>query len=480
MKIILRRWIPVLTLALLLSGSAFADGQVFSLLIGCDRFVSMPDTAPASETNTARMAEILTACVPGAAEPRRTVNGVGDAETLAALIGETFAGAGEDSVSWIYISTHGVREDGKTFLLLSDGEKEIRLDAEGLKELTDRIPGKVILVADACHSGGLIGKGTEGYRRNVFTGDKYTVMTSCGGEEDSWLWTAARSPETGAGYFMAALRAAVGSTGRYTADKNRDGRLTLTEIRQALETTLGASTVRTYPEEDDSVLFVLPEDSGDGRPERVEFDAGLPEADTAAVSFSYLLRQETGMLYRVIRRIDGKWDFDGAAVLRDSRSGTVAPGYRSRSVTLNYGREGGYALIQLIRIADGSPDLCAEHAVCVPAAEGDPGLKADLFLPEDGRIAPGEELCFAIRCALPCGLTVTVEDGAGKTVRYLMTGEGTRPQNAEPEGIFLCWDLKGRDGAPAEAGQYRIAARTEIGGKIWTCASEEFTVGPSD
>ena len=59
----------------------------------------------------------------------------------------------------------------------------------------------------------------------------------------------------GAGYFSGALADALSRTGSFGADENRDGVITLTELRRRLLHSHGASTVRTYPEDSDFALF---------------------------------------------------------------------------------------------------------------------------------------------------------------------------------------------------------------------------------
>ena len=61
-------------------------GKTRCLLVGCDRFVSMPATTPAGANNTAAMEEMLRDFLPGPLSVRRSVNGPGTAEGLEDLL----------------------------------------------------------------------------------------------------------------------------------------------------------------------------------------------------------------------------------------------------------------------------------------------------------------------------------------------------------------------------------------------------------
>lgn len=97
-----------------------------------------------------------------------------------------------------------------------------------------RFPAKKVLLLDACHSGAMIGKGVEKSFENLFAGDNYYVVCSSGGEEESWYWSGEVGGErlAGAGYFSGALADALSRTGSFGADENRDGAITLTELRR--------------------------------------------------------------------------------------------------------------------------------------------------------------------------------------------------------------------------------------------------------
>ena len=73
--------------------SRSAAGTTRCLLIGCDRFVSMPGTEPASANNVDTMEALLTDFLPDCAAIRRQVNGPGTVDGFERLVDDTFAGA---------------------------------------------------------------------------------------------------------------------------------------------------------------------------------------------------------------------------------------------------------------------------------------------------------------------------------------------------------------------------------------------------
>ena len=92
----------------LLPMTARAQGVNRALLVGCDRFVTQEDTAPASANNVMQMAEALS----GGAMNLETLitrrNDVASPAELEELIQAAFSQAEEGDVSYFYISTHGV------------------------------------------------------------------------------------------------------------------------------------------------------------------------------------------------------------------------------------------------------------------------------------------------------------------------------------------------------------------------------------
>ena len=67
-----------------------AEGVTRCLLIGCDRFVSMPNTEPASANNVETMDALLTDFLPADATVCRQVNGPGTVRGFEELVTDTF------------------------------------------------------------------------------------------------------------------------------------------------------------------------------------------------------------------------------------------------------------------------------------------------------------------------------------------------------------------------------------------------------
>ena len=340
-------------LSLLRGARPNGNGVSRCLIIGYDRFVTMADTAPCSANN----AEIMTALLADFTEkPEKTVrrvNGPGTAEGLEALIRETFRGAGEADVSYLYISTHGViwEENGENrmALVLSDGRTEEAMEPQRLRAVLDEIPGQKVLILDACHSGAVI---------DSFRSPEYQVLTSSGAEEDSYFWQADSAEETGTGYFTTALESVLRTSYPRQIDTDGDGSLTVPETVRRLGDIYGASRATGYPEDGDRRLFRFPEEREDR--ERIlglEFDPVQSEEDVLVLPFRFTVTEETRIEYRIVIKRDGEWDFEQGTTIPDrERTGTVrgllSPGDKERKIRISPSGLGdeGEALLQVISL----------------------------------------------------------------------------------------------------------------------------------
>ncbi len=493
------RLLAMLVVWICLPFLAFAeeDGRVNrALLVGCDQFLSQADTTPSSANNVAMMAKTLSGGTMNLAALDIYDEGIATTGGLAARILDTFSDADEDDVSIFYISTHGEWDaeapGGGMTLLLSDGKRESGVTAHQLRTIFDQVRGHKVLLLDACHTGAMLGKGIDRQLDNVFAGKDYTVVCSSGGAEESWFWSGDIDGErlAGAGYFSGALVRALSLSGGYGADDNRDGGVTLTELRRYLLDNHGASTVRTYPEDSEFVLFTYDAGSYTGRGrdaaiEGVAFDSDVLPAEDPTVYFTYNVVRGVQVAYQVVYHRQGRWDFDNAQLFYDNNGSlspwpiagrTLPPGLKERALTLDRpdADASGYVLLQLLTIDRGMPAVACSRVLCVPPEGGDPGLTVETphsFCPEYY-----EELTFVVRHAMPCELTVTIQDADGNTVRRLTSRQATRPEHLSPNGTSLTWDGRLNNGELAPEGVYRVCVKAYVGAERYETLSEEFVL----
>ena len=360
--------IPVICLAaLLFLGAAglpgimrggAADGATRCLLIGCDRFVSMPGLEPASANNVDTMAVLLTDFLPEGTKITRLVNGPGTVSGFEQLAADTFRDAKDGDISLVYISTHGLAEgrpDGRRMsLLLSDGTEEERLTAERLREIMDRVPGRKILILDACHSGAVIGRGWEG--KNFFEDSGCTVLVSSGALEDSWFWNSETDEYTGTGYFTSAMDRALRCSDPEQLDTDASGGVSVPELTVRLRGIHGASTVYCYPESGAEDLFRLPADRKAGSHlQGVAFGETVRDGDALILPISFRAGESVRVMYQLVPGRNGRWDFEHAVRLPDREKtglirGMVSPGEKERKIRLTVGNigEDGRALMQIV------------------------------------------------------------------------------------------------------------------------------------
>lgn len=463
-----------------------------ALLVGCDRFLSQPSTAPSSFNNVNRMASALSGGTLIFDTLITRPEGISTTGDLAALILDAFSDADEDDVSYFYLSTHGIWEEGMTSsqmtLLLSDGQRETAVSAYMLRTMFNQINGKKVLIIDACHAGAMLGKGVSTLLNNLFSGDDFIVICSSGGAEESWFWSGDINGEriAGAGYFSGAFIRAISLDGGFAADDNRDGSITLSELKHCLTENHGASTVRTYPENSDQVLFTydVSQSSGLHREamiENVSFQSDVLTAQDPTVYFSFNVVSRVQLAYQLVYYRSGRWDFDNAQLIYDnngdfaahSKPGQTLPlGMKERAITIN--REGtgasGYILLQLLTIERGIPSVASSKVLCVPPDTGNPELSLlapAFFAPEDH-----EELTFNVLHAFPCELTITIEDMEGKTVRRLSSRQATRPEQLDPLGSSFTWDGTLNTGEMAEEGLYCIHVKAYVNGEKYEIISD--------
>lgn len=477
-------------LALLLGALPFSAPGVFrgpaengpalrALLVACDHFVSQPDTAPAAEHNVAILREALEKDIRGYAHLETRADAAATPAALEQAVSEAFAGAREGDVSLLYLSTHGVFDEGRSSasaaLLLSDGREETPLHPARLQAMLDRVPGIKVLILDACNSGAFIGKGLSGGADRVyFTGPGYRVLCSAGGSEASWYFQDARdAAASGASYFATVLADGLGAGGDYAADANRDGCVTLGEMYDFLLENYAASTPQVYPQSDGD-FPLLRYDPGAER-EITKAVTGLSFGDTlltagqSAVTFSFTVRRPVELYYQLVYHEDGVWQFGQAQHFQDGETedGLTLPGRKERTLQLDTGAEDafGYVMIQLLTREAGQIVFQGARLLCVQPETEEIDLRAAVdpaFVP-----AMGQELCILAQHDVPCALSVNILDAGGRVVRRLAYDAPSRPQQLRPNASSFYWDGRDSRGNMAPAGVYTVQLRVRLGEKVF-------------
>ena len=480
----------------LLTVPALAENR--ALLIGCDHFLTQDDTSPASENNVLHMARALSGGSMNLASLVTRRTGLGRESELQELIQEAFGEATEEDTCYFYISTHGLWEEGQSAgeftLLLSDGHREHRLAASRLKELLEPVPGTKVLILDACHSGAVIGKGVPAPFDRLFEGEEWKIVCSSGGAEESWFWAGAEDDleqKTGAGYFSDTLVRGISGAGGFASDLNRDGTVTLRELKRYLRANHGASTVQTWPEESDFPLMTY-----DVNTVTVQRRAALVEGislETGALSFaspsiqmSFTVLSPLRMVYQLVYQQGGRWDFDNAVWIYDdgedggllgNMPGALTPGFKERTITLqtpdeDYGD--GYVLLQLLALTGQELTVVGGTVLCIPPVGGDPELLVEV--PEAFDPSRGEELSFSVAHSLPCEITVLILDGEGKTVRRLVSREPTRPEQLNPSASTYTWSGLTAAGELVPPGTYTLRVTAIVGDERWEADDRTFAI----
>ena len=352
-------------------GGPEEEGVTRCLLIGCDRFVSMPGTEPASANNVETMEALLTDFLPEGTAVLRQVNEPGSIREFERLVSDAFRDAGEADTAMIYLSTHGVLRDeaGRQTLslLLSDGTAEERLEPEKLREILDRVPGRKVLILDACHSGAVIGCG-GGEGINWFKDDSYRVLVSSGALEDSWFWNVETDGYTGTGYFTSAMDNALRASDPAQIDPDGSGDVSLKELTVRLREIHGASTVYCMPEESQERLFRLPPDRKTGnRLQGVTFGETETDGDAMILPIHFRAGELVRVIYQLVPSRNGRWDFEHAVRLPDREKtglirGLLSPGEKDRKIRLTVKSigEDGRALMQIISLRGDGTAQAAE------------------------------------------------------------------------------------------------------------------------
>ncbi|MBR4359380.1 MAG: caspase family protein [Clostridia bacterium] len=453
-----------------------------AMLVGCDHFLSQPDTGSAADNNVQMLSDILLTDSRHYALIRSYSSSLSSVDAFAEAVENTFQNAQPHDISLLYIASHGVMEKNQAAFLLSDGQREALLNAETLERILNRIPGTKIVILDGCYAGAMIGKGVSpDDRRTYLSGPDYKVLCSAGGSEASWYWQGTENAAaSGASYFATVLAYGLGMGGEPAADDNRDGVVTVKEAYVYLCANYAAATPQIYPVSDEEIpLFTY---SGERHPTRlravtdITFEDTLLIAGQSEVTFAFTVQRQVALYYQIVYHQDGAWQFAHAQHYLDGEQldGSVLPGRKMRTLSLNTGPDNayGYAMIQLITLEGGRPVFQGSRLLCVQPAVGE--IQLSVKTEESFCPAKGEELCVLALHDVPCGLTVSILDEEGHTVRRLAYETPSRPQQLTPAGSTFYWDGRMTNGETAPAGVYRAQVKTRLNGQSIIRESEPF------
>lgn len=456
------------------------------LLVGAERFVSHPNTQPAAASNLRRLAAALRKDSRGYARIRTSLNQPLDEAAFGRLVRTAFGAAREGDVSLLYVTSHGLFEEGwdpmDFAVVFSDGQTEHALTARQMHGAFQGIAGIKVLIIDSCNAGALIDRGVPGSGlRSLFTNDEFKVLAASGGSEPSVLWQSGSGSIQGGSYFADALLRGITPADRYAADINRDGDITLSELHTYLLGSYGASTPQAYPLEDDFPVFrydlqkVVPPPaliSG------VVFEQEVLNRAENILDYSYTLSQRIRVAYQLIYFQELDWQFASAQYINDGdlSTGEMLPGRKQRSLRIDPpdAEMAGYVLMFLTTVEEDRSIPHAQKLLMVEPGTGDPELTAAVA--EGFAPCMGEELAITIGHALPVRLNLRVVDTRGGTVRSLAQNQATRPQHLPAGGSMYYWNGRLRDGEMAPPGQYRIAVDCTIGSRLFTAMSRPFTL----
>lgn len=466
--------------------AARATPRLRALLVGADRFISQPNTQPAAENNLHQLAKALRGDSRGYERVVLSLNELSSLEAFEAVAKAAYEGAGPGDLSLFYITTHGILPEGGSpmdfAMLLSDGEKEHALTAGELHQALSRVPGEKLLIIDTCNAGALIHRGMEGKGLSTpFTEGGYRVLTASGGSEPSFFWSTGHGNLRGGSYFADALVAGISQGGRYAADADQDGTVSLKELHAYLLANYAVATPHAYPLED--AFPVLRYEPKPGLPGvnllsnltlgQSSFLPGDPE-----LSFSFALNQRARLAYQLVYRRQELWQFTAPQVIADGElpDGSSLPGWKERSLVVSPvdGQSSGYVMLMLTTVLEDSATPHAQALLSVEPATGDPAL--GLSTPSSFSPAKGEELSIHVAHAFPVRLRLELMDAGGEPMALLFNNRPTRPMHLSGGGSLLYWHGRLPTGEMAPSGTYRLKVSCSVGEQRYAVLSDPFDI----
>ena len=220
-----------------------------ALLIGEQNYASTVETARVGSERSVESMESLLKTARFASEQCEVTTLMDQPrDRVIAGIRSAFADATEQDVSILYITCHGFYRAGMTFFVMADGSV---LSASDLEKELRAISGDIVVLADCCGSGGLVGAASDQSRMiegvtGVFQGaigatslkaSKYHVLASALLDQDSHRISFSGADESGmATVFARAICDALGwsmdrgAQSAMNADTDYDGEITFDEL----------------------------------------------------------------------------------------------------------------------------------------------------------------------------------------------------------------------------------------------------------
>lgn len=204
-------------------------------------------------------------------------------------IKESFKGANDNDVSYLYYSGHGNNINGVSYICTVDSAKDkesqikVWISVDELRKALDQVPGTKVLIFDSCNAGGFIGKKVDavtsptpsssrssrefnesiqrafstslGQDRSIgyLTTNEYKVLTASSEDEYSF-----EDKKEAVGKFTKVLSQVAGINGKISGDNDGDGKISLEEAYEYLEdNVVYTSHIQAFPRNDKFTLFEI-------------------------------------------------------------------------------------------------------------------------------------------------------------------------------------------------------------------------------
>ncbi|NMD38833.1 MAG: hypothetical protein GYA87_09175 [Christensenellaceae bacterium] len=459
-----------------------------ALILTCDTFINHPDTSGASKQNGDEINRIFADEELDINEVYNYHDTIGNEETFRYIISNTFKDSKPDDINYIYISTHGlyINETDQASLVFSNGNEEFSLDAEIIEEAFKDVKGTHFFIIDACNSGALIGRGISGgSSKSTFYGDRFKIICSSGGSEDSWYWSSSGDGSLvlqGAGYFSSALARALSKENNYPADLNRDENISLFELYNYLYYNHAPSVPQVYPYGDNFSIFTYSKQNivRDEHISNLTFETTVISSNNPYVSFNFIVEKPIIPVYQIVYFENGKWQFNKAQFIYDIASRTnqegvynnLRPGLYNRKISINHSGSGGYALIYVHQLSGKTMRFISGKVLSVLP---DDGLEKVQVM-TDTAFQPlyGQELPITIQHNVPCLMDINIVDNNGNLINTIKYNEPTRPQNLLPKGSTFVWNGKDNMGNFAKPGMYSVSISCKLPKQTVSFSSKPF------